>query len=286
LHIVTKILVILATILSVLLAGLSIAYTSNAQRIKSELRTERQRATAAEATASEAAQAAAAEREVLQEKIGTLEATLQESTSRLAGLQGDNARLLAEVNSLKQNQATYAGQIDQFTSVIKTYATLNESQSQELETLRARALDANRKEIALSDRINDLQGELEVARETTRSLQEQLVALREQAHRGGFADAGAARGVGAGFLRAPSDFRARVTAVQRDPAGNTLVEISGGSSDKLREGMRLSVTRDGSNWVGSIVVERVNINDSIARVSMIGPHGDIQAGDIVIPTAL
>ena len=35
-HIVTKILVILATILSVLLAGLSIAYTSNAQRIKGE----------------------------------------------------------------------------------------------------------------------------------------------------------------------------------------------------------------------------------------------------------
>lgn len=283
-HIVTKILVILATILSVLLAGLSIAYTSNAQRIKGELRTERQRATAAEATASEAAQAGAAEREVLQEKIATLEASLQEATSRLAGLQGDNARLLAEVNSLKQNQATYSGQIDQFTSVIRTYAALNESQSAELETLRSRALDANRKEIALSDRINDLQGELEVARETTRSLQEQLVALREQADRGGLADLGPAGAGAAGFLRAPSNFRARVTAVDRDPAGNTLVEISGGASDKLREGMRLNITRDGSNWVGAIVVERVNINDSIARVAILGDHGEVRAGDIVIPT--
>ena len=269
---------------SILLAGLSIAYTSNAQRIKQELRTERQRATAAEATATEATQAGAAEREVLQQKIATLEASLQESTSRLAGLQGDNARLLAESNSLKQAQATYSGQIDQFTSVIKTYAALNESQSSELEALRARTLDASRKEIALADRINDLQGELEVARETLRSQQEQLQSIREQGGAGGSAvlsDGGRSTG----FLKAPAEFRARVTAVQRDPAGQTLVEISGGSSDKLREGMRLNITRE-NRFLATLIIERVNQNDSVGRVDFLGRAGEvaIEQGDFVIPT--
>lgn len=285
-HIVTKIMVILATILSVLLAGLAIAYTNNAQAIKGELRTERNRATAAEAQVGAVNAAAAADRESLQQKIATLEASFQESSSRLASIQGENARLLAEVNSLKQAQATHSGQIDQFTAVIQTYASLNKAQSDELEALRTKELEYARREIAITDRVNDLSSELEVSRETNRSLQEQLVALREQMDRGGSPGApGSLDTRTTTGLRAPAGFQSRVTAVRRDASGQTLVEIAAGSSDRLREGMQLNIARTNTGYIATIVVERVNVNDAVARVSMLGSRGNVQAGDAVMPTS-
>ena len=99
-HIVTKFLVVFAAALSILLAGLSIAYTSNADRIVAELQVERDRAAKADAQAGAVTAAAAAERETLQSKITTLESSLSSATSVQSDLQGENARLLAEVNAL------------------------------------------------------------------------------------------------------------------------------------------------------------------------------------------
>lgn len=290
-HIVTKFLVVIAAILSMLLAGLSIAYSYNADRIVSELKVQKDRAAKADAQAAAVTSQHAAERESLQNKIAALEASLQDAISRVAALQGENTRLLADVNSLKQSQVTHAAQINDFTAVIQTYAALNKAQSDELNELRRRDLAATRKEIELTDRINDLESELSVSRETTRNLQEQLVAAQEELDRSfAGASSGSARtssgDMGTTYLRAPTGFMARVTDVRQD-AGTTLVEIDAGVSDKLKPGMKLNVTR-GSAFIGHLVLEEVQQNRSVGRVNYLRNSTrtevpPVERGDVVRP---
>lgn len=291
-HIVTKFLVVIAAILSMLLAGLSIAYSHNADRLVAELSVQKDRAAKADAQAAAVTSQHAAERESLQSKIAALEATLQDATSKVAALQGENTRLMADTNSLKQASVTHAAQINDFTAVIQTYAALNKAQSDELAQLRRKDLDATRKEIELTDRINDIEGELTVTRESNRSLQEQLVASQEQYDRAqsgssmasaGQSPTGPSQGA---FLRAPRDFMARVTNVL-DESGTTLVEIDAGASDKLKPGMKLNVSR-GSSFIGHVVLTEVHQNRSVGRLDYLEhstrTRKPVSQGDQVRPT--
>lgn len=287
-HIVTKFLIVFAAVLSMVLAGLTIAYTSNAGTLRRAVQLAEHKASQAAAQAAAVTASSASERESLQQKINDLETALQQATGRLADLQGENTRLLAEVNGLKQASVTHSAQIDQFTAVVQTYAALNKSQSDELNQLRARELAGARKEIELSDRINDLLGELEVAREANRSLHEQLVAARESLD---LAQQGAAPTAGAGprdsaLLRAPAHFRSQVIGVREDSAGNTLITIPAGASDGLKERMRLSIVRDG--FLAAVVLERVDQNESVGRVDYLGRKGavTVREGDRVIASTL
>lgn len=286
-HIVTKFLVIFAAVLSMILAGLTIAYTSNAGALREAVKLSENKASQATAQASAVTASAAAERQSLQQKINELETAMQQAVTRTADLQGENAKLLAEVNGLKQASVTHSAQIDQFTAVIQTYASLNQTQSDELNTLRNKELASARKEIELSDRINDLLGELEVSRETGRSLQEQLVAARESLDRSqqGGASLGAVDS-GTGLLRAPLNFRSQIIAVREDESGGTLVTIPAGSSDGLRERMTLNIVRNG--FIARLVVERVDQNESVGRVDFLGREGQVyvQEGDRVEASTL
>lgn len=285
-HIVTKFLIVFAAVLSIVLAGLTIAYTSNAGTLREAVQLSENKASQAVAQAAALTASTAAERESLQQKINSLETSLQQAVTRTADLQGENAKLLAEVNSLKQASVSHAAQIDQFTAVVQTYAALNKTQSDELNGLRAKELDSARKEIELSDRINDLLGELEVSRETGRSLQEQLVAARESLDRAeqGGTSLGVS-GIDQPLLRAPANFRTQVNDVRADESGNTLVTVPAGASDGLREKMRLSIVREGS-FLATLVLERVDQNESVGRVDFLGREITIQAGDRVIASTL
>jgi len=134
------------------------------------------------------------------------------------------------------------------------------------------------------DRINELEGQLEVSEETNRALQERLVELREDLE---FAQQGGqiARAGTEGGLKAPVGFRATVTNVQRDPAGETLVEIDAGASDNLRKNMKLNIVGE-MGYIGSAVVQVVDENSAIMRVTVFkaGREGQLRTGNIVQPT--
>ncbi len=285
-HIVTKFLVVFAAVLSMVLAGLTIAYTSNATSLADAVRLAENKAAQAAAQAGAVTASTAAERQSLQDKIASLESALEQAVTRTADLQGENAKLLAEVNGLKQASVSHSAQIDQFTAVMQNYSALNKAQADELNTLRAKELDASRKEIELSDRINDLLGELEVARETTRSLQEQLVSARETLDRAQQGTTSlSVTGAEQALLRAPANFRSQINDVRQDPSGNTLATIPAGASDGLRERMRLSIIREGG-FLATLILERVDQNESVGRVDFLGREVTIQAGDRVIASTL
>lgn len=274
-HILTKFFVFIAAILSVLLAGLSIAYTFNANEIASQMTRAKAQAEASvnEATAS----LASSEQRVsdLNSQLRTQETVVAERDSRISGLEQQIARLTNENADLRTQQATYSTRIDEFTTLIATSQSLDAARADELRELRDDLLEYARREIDLSDRINDLVSQLEVAQATVRSLQETIVQIQE----GGDAAAGQA----GRNPTAPEGFRARVTDVRADAAGRTLVAIDAGSSDGLRGGTRLSVS-DQEGFVAVIVIDQVNLNNATGYVdTQRSTDRNPTTGSIVVP---
>jgi len=282
-HILTKFLVIMAAVLAVLLSGLSIAYSSNAQRLREAIDNERKMAEAAKATANEATAAAAAERQALNDKNTTLNNQITSIRQSIVQLEGQNAQLLADKKRLELEGTTYQARIDQFIALTEAHAKLDEARAKELEDLRQKQLSYARKEIEMGDRINDLSGQLEVSQETSRALQEQLVAARQELDRvksGGTATADAA-----GLKKAPPTFRGRITNVSKDDStGSTFVTINAGSNDRLSEKMELNIVRDG--FLAKVVLTRVDLNSAIGTVNFLGREKDVQVqvNDLVMPT--
>ncbi len=279
-HVLTKFLVVLAAVLSVLLSGLAIAYTSNADRIVSELRTAESAAQAARAAASEAAQVHERDLQSVQSEKSELQQELAQARERNSQLQAENDSLRSDKLRCEQTAAAYEARIDQFVAIVEAQQRLSDARAEELQELRERVLDYTRREIELTDRINDLDGELEVARETNRSLQEQIVMLRRDAQ--GVAE----DTTGVATLRAPRGFRGRVTDVQTEADGGTLVQINAGLNDQLQERMKLNVVRNGE-FVGSLVLEVVDLNESVARLDLLRDGADeVRSGDLVLPAGL
>ena len=282
-HVLTKFLVVLAAVLCVLLSGLAIAYTSNADRLVSAVQAERSAAESARAALTQVSAAAALDRENAARDRSALEGQLSQLRQSVDTLTAQTARLEAENKRLALSEASYTNRIDQFTQLIEANTRLADARATELNLLRQRELDAARKEIELTDRINDLAAELEVSRETARAIREQLASAQEGSSGSSASSADAA----GALLRAPRNFRARVTDVQPDVNGSTLVSISAGQSDQLKSNMKLNLVRDGEGFLGTIVLERVDLNESVGRIVLLraGAIG-IRSGDLVLPSDL
>ncbi len=274
-HILTKFFVFIAAILSVLLAGLSIAYTFNANEIATQMQRAKAQANAAVAEAN--ANLATSEQRVsgLQSDLTVRDTQLAERDTRIVRLESDLSNLSADIAALEAERATYSTRIDEFTTLISTAQSLDAARAEELRALRDDLLTFARREIELTDRINDLVSQLEVSQATVRSLQETIVQLQEGGDAGG--DPSDRNPI------APDGFRARVTDVRADGAGRTLVAIDAGSSDGLRQGTRLSVS-DQSGFVAVIVIDQVNLNTASGYVdSRRSTDRTPTAGSIVVP---
>ncbi len=284
-HALTKVLVVIGAFLSVLLAGLSVAFTANVDQVVGEYEQLKSQNTAAQARVNEVNQQAAADRESTATMVSDLRNQQTQLIAELAALQSENSRLQADVESLSQGATLHTAQIDQFLATSETYAELNNKQSEELSLLRTKELEGTRREIALTDRINELEGRLEVSIETSRSLQERIVDLREEVEYASQGGSSAQARSASGFLKAPVGFRASVTSVRRDGAGSTLLEINAGASDSLRENMKLNIVGD-SGYIASAVVQLVDDNSAIVRVTAIkaGRENDLRTGNIVLGT--
>lgn len=284
-HIVTKFLVVVAAILSVLLSGLVVAYSFNHRAVKDDYQqlvglNNSLNATIAEHSAVLNRQQLAAERSqnALQSEISSLRSQLDTVQGTIADLRRENERL-------RVAEGASSARIDEFTALLGTYAELDERRSDELDRLRERQLAAAQREIEYLDRINDLSGQLENATETNRSLQIQLAQLREQLETAQFGTAGtmATSGTREGVRRAPADFRGRVLSVRTDASGITYAAINAGTSDQLAERMRFNIVRDGQ-FIATVQLQRVDINEAMGIVDTLGRDVQIREGDIVLPT--
>lgn len=277
-HPVTKVLVVLAALLSIALAALTIAFTANAERLRGDFVNEREAAQAARDAASRDMSAHSEERNRLRSEIDSLHNQVSEMTSRLDGMQRENSRLLAELRTAESASLAVQAQLDQLSATNETLSNLIARYRDEVTSLRESGLRFAQREIGLSDRVSDLSGQLEVALENNRALQEQLVEVRDQ-----LAAAATGETVDRDAVARPSmPIRARITDVRRGPAGDLLVQIDAGQNDMLRAMMELSIVR-GDRFLGKVVLQTVDIAASVGKVDFLGlPATEIRSGDYVI----
>lgn len=276
-HILSKVFIVFAAILSVLLSALTIAYASNSNRLVTEYQT-------ASARATSASTALGLERTQSSERAGVLAAQMAEIQGGVAALQSQLATLQRERSQLEGDlQAAMASRdalesnISQFRETIETQTNLIAEFRRELTTLRDAELAFRRHRIELEDRISDLESQNEVLTTTNRALQEALA--RAQALLGGSQPAGSARTPGG------RDVSGRVSRVSTDSVtGRQFVEISLGTNDGVRVGSRVVIQRPGV-FIANAEVTRVELQSCVAEIRQTNTAGHaIMQGDTAVVT--
>lgn len=279
-HILTKILAVFAALLAIGLSALTIAYTANADRVRADYQAQVLRAQQFEARANEATAAAQNAIANIQRQIDTIEQQRDALEAEASQLRQNNARLLTDARQAQAAEQSIRSKIDQLAATSETLSRIVASYRDEVATLRTNELRYARNETQLSDRINDLTGQLEVALENNRALQEQLVEVRTQLAT--TETGGTTGGVARGPAVAATPLRARVTGVERGPAGELLVQINAGANDQLRPNVELSLVR-GEQFLGKVRLTRVDTQEAIGIVDFLGrPSREIRAGDTVV----
>lgn len=276
-HLVTKVLVVAAAVLALLLAALTSAYAVNADRIVSSLSSERALRTQADVELRAAQSQAAEQAQRLKQQIDALNSDIAARDTQLRQLQSENAQLRRDTLSAKDAADAVTRQIGQFGQTIQTQVALIESYRNEITGLREGELQWRRREIQLVDRVNDLESQREVLEQGMRSLQEQLVQLRDSIQGGGAVAAGAVGGpTTAGLIRA------RVIEIRKDPSTNALLaQIDVGSEDAVRPGMELFIAR-GSDFLGKLVITSTDLQQAVGRIDTLGRKVEVKPGDAVM----
>jgi vacuolar-type H+-ATPase subunit I/STV1 len=284
-HVVTKILVVFAAILAVLLAGLTMAYSINADSIVSNLRSERMMKDQAITALNSANTRHGEELALRAQEVQALQGQLNGRDERINQLESEVASLRTEKRNAEIEAERLTNQIGDTLDSLQFYGKMIDGQRVEIAQLRDKELSTREEMIQLEDSLHDAESRNEVLTQTTRSLQEQLKELQNQiasAGEGGVAPGG----VAIGTLRTVGSLRTikgGVLDVRSGAiAGQTLVEINVGENDGAEVGMVMAVYRGTDNYVGNIEITRTDLQTSVGRVTLLENAKDpVQNGDRV-----
>lgn len=304
-HILTKIFVVLVSLLAVAIVPLAVVQSQNQAILKQQVQDR-------EATVSGLRRDLDAERALRSKTENELQLQIRDldgEKSRLAAdLAQRDARLKgldSEIAQMRIGQATLQQQLAVLAETDRTKTELAKALSDELEKLRGRLTDAEKMRIDLEQRVTKCDADLEVAQSAVRDLKEQMASIEElkaaadqrasqyESRYGRLADAtqqGGATGASAGMLPAAGgatafvdkDVVARVVNVRRSPEA-VYVEIDAGSRDGVREGWVMTIS-DGDRFIGRVRISTVDPNTSVGTVEMEDPsgRGPVKAGQRVV----
>lgn len=284
-HFVTKVLVVFCAILSLVLAALTMAYASNAGRIRAAFDSEREQKLAYKARAESDIAGAAVKEAELQKQMATLQTQLDNERKLVNTLQSAQTELRAQVEQAKADAIAIRNQISQLGATASAQQGLIGNYREEVTKLREDLVKASKREIELVDRINDLSSQREVLEQNARALKEQLEEIKLNMQTAG----GGVSGVGLSAVRAaePQELigplvRARVLEVSTVATGDLIV-ISEGSNRGLRENALMHIVRGDSQFIGSVVLTKVEPDKAVGRVNLYGRTGvQVQRDDVVL----
>jgi hypothetical protein len=282
-HTVTKVLVVFAAVLCVLLAALTMAYSVNVDRIAGSHRAAVDARLQAETLASTKVGQAVEEQSRLKQEISDLNSKLTATATSIAALETERTQLIGQVAQALASRDAIANQTAQGLATANTLAEINKAYAEEVTRLRDTELARSKREIELVDRINDLESQNEVQIASVRALQEQLAEARRTIESGGIASTDRRS---TSTFRPTADIRGKVVSTTPDPAtGQPMATINVGSNDNVRENMVLSIVRNGK-FVADFVVTKTDLQWSIGRIDALGNKSvQIQPGDIVTTLA-
>ncbi len=287
-HVLTKIFIVLVSMLAVLLVPLVVVYSHNEDSYRSRYEQERSAAATAnmllqQAQTASSSALARSELELQELSLGKSQLTqnLQDANAKLRQLEA----ALASSEKLQAN-------IDAKLAVLATSAMagqeLTESLVNELRTLRQDAMQDAKRVVQLDEALRDVSAQLQVADQARRAVQEELQQLREELAQAVKTAATYEQQYGrlkleGGPLPPPvSDLDATVVNVRRG-ADQALAEINAGSRDGVEEGWIMMVAR-GGNFLANLRIIAVEINRSTGVIELedTDNRGEVQPGDRVL----
>lgn len=291
-HLLTKLFVVLVSLLAVMITPLVAVNAVNEQSFKDRWVAAEQKRNAAieqldgeqQARMAEAA-AAAVQTKELELRIAQIQKDYDSSIAEARRLQG-------ELADARAGQEDIRARISMMAQTQQAQQQLGETLVEELRGLRTRAVDAERQAVDLEQELGVIRSQLEVANAARRALQEEVQQLNDErdqamdtiaryvAYIGELPSARA--GAATGYRPADRNLSASIVNVRRSEDA-TLAEINAGSRDGVQEGWVLTIA-DGSRFVGNLRIIEVDVNRATGVIELedADARGTVRAGQRAI----
>ncbi|MCC7192453.1 MAG: hypothetical protein IT444_06675 [Phycisphaeraceae bacterium] len=282
----TKVFVVLVTVLSILLVALFVPFVAKTENYKEQVRLAK--------TEAEGARQTAAQR---QTEINTMQ---NKQTEAYVQLQSAKALVDQQVLALndrlaqsekegleaKADLVKREADLTQLSAAAKLSTQLQEAMEAELRDRRTAMVSQQTRMIELQDRIEEITSQLQAAERQRKRDAERLVDLETQLAETTkrLAQGGSAVAANTAGPTAPATFESSVTingsVTKVDKVeGDSFAQINVGSAGGVEENMRFLVHR-GDVYLGTLVITAVDTNAASGRMTL--STGDIQAGDKVL----
>lgn len=289
-HILTKILVVVVSLLVAALVPLAAVSSTNQSVFKKQAADAQAAMKTRDAESAVAKDAYNASLAALQAKAASLEAQLRAATmerDKEVQIRADKER---EAERARLEVADLKGQLNAASANDTLQTKLIDAMRQDIESARTQYLAAEKARMELQDSLARLQGDLDSESAARRQLQEQLQRVSDEKERA-LADvqryaalhgsasprAGATSDAGLPVV-ADRSLSATVIDVKREPDA-TLAEINAGSRDGVKEGWVMTIA-DGSNFVGNLRIVQVDVNRAVGVVELedVEARGEVKSG--------
>lgn len=289
-HILTKILVVVVSLLVAALVPLAAVSSTNQSVFKRQAADAQAAMKTRDAESAVAKDAYNASLAALQAKAASLEAQLRAATmerDKEVQIRADKER---EAERARLEVADLKGQLNAASANDTLQTKLIDAMRQDIESARTQYLAAEKARMELQDSLARLQGDLDSESAARRQLQEQLQRVSDEKERA-LADvqryaalhgsasprAGATSDAGLPVV-ADRSLSATVIDVKREPDA-TLAEINAGSRDGVKEGWVMTIA-DGSNFVGNLRIVQVDVNRAVGVVELedVEARGEVKSG--------
>jgi chromosome segregation ATPase len=273
-HILTKIFIVLVTLLAVAIVPLVATFVVNEDTYKVRWENTKAELFVTATRAGDAEKALVSERAILQKELDTRSAKIAGITTELASTKTSLDTLHADRGQLQASLAQRDANMQSLTSATDVNSRIKERFVDENYELRNRVLQVVRSLQEIEDKLEESRQDFEVAEAAKRKAQEdrrrfeiELSSIQE------LVDAYIARfgeletiTVATSGIAPDRTLTATVLAVSRND-NEVLAEINVGSRDGVKEGWVMAIG-DGSSFFGRLQIAEVDINRSIGRISL------------------
>ncbi len=290
-HILTKVFVVLVSLLAIALVPLAAVQASNQAALRQQIKDKDVQVTAARSELdTERALRAKAENDTalqikdLDAEKNRLQSDLAQNGLRVRSLESDIAQSKIRLASLEQ---TIAVTMD----VDRAKTELTKTLSEELDNQRTMLTDCERIRIDVEQKLGKTDSDLRVAQEALGDLKEQIASLTNekvksdqvvQSFTAKFGSAETDSGSSAEVVQiADRNVTASIVNVRRTD-NQVYAEIDAGSRDGVKVGWTMTIG-DGSRFIGKLLITSVDVNKSVGTVELedIASRGAVRAGQKV-----
>lgn len=285
-HILTKIFIVLVSLLTAALVPLVVVYAKNEDSYKARWEAEQAKSASAQNLLAGERQSRTNAEAAMQLTRQSLESQLAELQKTRDQLQAEMAQKDSELALARAREGSFGADLKVLAKTAETNATLTTSLVEETRSLRSQWVATEKRLVELDEQYRDVRNQLDVADAARRALQEELqrmkdanavamntIAIYEEKF-GGLGTQEVLTGV------IDKDLDAIVTDVRRS-GDKVMVEINVGARDGVKEGWDLIIA-EGGTFIGRLEIVDVDVNISTGVVDSAAAGDRVAVGQRVL----